>query len=66
MMSQHKDVSNARIKEQASVGDTVMGVCCRLPDQEEQADEALYKQLGTAPCSQALSSQRTLVLEEHR
>jgi len=40
MMSQHKDASNTRIKEQISMGDIVMGVCYRLPDQEEQADEA--------------------------
>lgn len=29
-----------RIKEQNSMGDIVVGVCYRLPDQEGEADEA--------------------------
>ena len=62
-MSQHKDASNTRIKEQTSMGDIVMGVCYRLPDREEQADEALCRQTGAASRSQALSSWKTLVLE---
>lgn len=28
-----------QIREQINVGDTVVGVCCRLPVQEEEADE---------------------------
>lgn len=31
-----------KIKEQISVGSTVVGVCYRLPDQKEQMDEAFY------------------------
>ncbi|KAK4832456.1 hypothetical protein QYF61_023503 [Mycteria americana] len=33
-----------RIKEQTSMGDTVMGICYRPPDQEEEVDEALYRE----------------------
>jgi len=36
------------------MGDTVVGVYCRPPDQEEEADEAFYRQLKVASQSQAL------------
>lgn len=34
--------------------DTEVGVCCRPPDQEEQMDETLYRQIQVASCSQGL------------
>ena len=34
-----------RIKGQAHMGDTIMGVYYRPPDQEEEVDEAFYRQL---------------------
>ena len=37
-----------RIKGRANIGDTVVGVCYRPPDQEEEVDEAFYKQLEVA------------------
>lgn len=37
------------------MGDIVVGFCCRCPDQEEQVDEAFYKQLETASRLQALA-----------
>ncbi|GAB0199565.1 hypothetical protein GRJ2_002421900 [Grus japonensis] len=37
-----------RIKERAGKGDIIVGVCCRPPDQEEQVDQALYRQIGAA------------------
>ena len=37
-----------RIKGWAYIGDTVAGVCYRPPDQEEEVDEAFYKQLEVA------------------
>ncbi|GAB0206060.1 hypothetical protein GRJ2_003071600 [Grus japonensis] len=43
-----------RIKGSAGAGDIIAGVCYRPPDQEDQADEALYRQIGAASCSQAL------------
>ena len=43
-----------RIKGRAGTGDIIVGVCYRPPDQEDQADEALYRQIGAASCSQAL------------
>ncbi|GAB0179437.1 hypothetical protein GRJ2_000409000 [Grus japonensis] len=45
-----------RIKGRAGAGDIVAGVCYRPPDQGDQADEALYRQIGAA------SHSRTLVL----
>lgn len=33
------------IKEQTNMGDKVVGFYCRPPDQEEQVDEAFYRQL---------------------
>ena len=38
---------------QALIG-IIVGVCYRPPDQEERADEALYRQIGAASRSQAL------------
>jgi len=44
-----------RIKQQAHTGDnTVVGVYYRPPDQEEEVDEAFYRQLKVASQSQAL------------
>ena len=43
-----------RIKEETGQGGIVVGVCCRLPDQEEQVAEDLYRQVGAALCSQVL------------
>jgi len=43
-----------RIKRQAHRGDTVVGVYYRPPDQEEEVDEAFYRQLKVALQSQAL------------
>ncbi|GAB0190944.1 hypothetical protein GRJ2_001559700 [Grus japonensis] len=42
------------IKGRAGTGDTIVGVCYRPPDQGDQADEALYRQIGATSCSQAL------------
>ena len=43
-----------RIKEQAHMGDIMVGVYYRTPDQEEEVDEAFYRQLQAASQSQAL------------
>ncbi|GAB0206448.1 hypothetical protein GRJ2_003110400 [Grus japonensis] len=43
-----------RIKGRAGAGDIIVGVCYRPPDQGDRADEALYRQIGAASCSQAL------------
>ncbi|GAB0177486.1 hypothetical protein GRJ2_000213900 [Grus japonensis] len=43
-----------RIKEKANMGDTVVGVYCRQPDQDEEVNEAFYRQLEVASRSQAL------------
>ncbi|GAB0208867.1 mitochondrial enolase superfamily member 1 [Grus japonensis] len=43
-----------RIKGRAGAGDIIVGVCYRPPDQRDGADEALYRQIGAASCSQAL------------
>ena len=42
-----------RIKEQISMGDTVVSVNYRPPDQKEQFVAAFYRQLEVASCSQA-------------
>jgi len=42
------------IKGRAGTGDIIVGVCCWPPDQEDQVDKCLYRQLGAASCSQAL------------
>ncbi|KAJ7413876.1 mitochondrial fission process protein 1 [Pitangus sulphuratus] len=42
------------IKGQTSEGNIVVGVCYRSPDQEEEVDEAFYRQLEAASKSQAL------------
>jgi len=36
------------------MGDVIVSVYCRPPDQEEEVDEAFYKQLQVASQSQAL------------
>ncbi|GAB0207732.1 hypothetical protein GRJ2_003238900 [Grus japonensis] len=43
-----------RMKGQANMGDTVVGVDYRPPDQEEEVNEAFYRQLEVASQSQAL------------
>jgi len=43
-----------RIKGQPHMGDIIVGVYYRPPDQEEEVDEAFYKQLQAASQSQAL------------
>ncbi|GAB0202598.1 mitochondrial enolase superfamily member 1 [Grus japonensis] len=43
-----------RVKGRAGAGDIIAGVCYRPPDQGDRADEALYRQIGAASCSQAL------------
>ena len=43
-----------RIKGQPHTGDNVVGVYYRPPDQEEEVDEAFYRQLKVASQSQAL------------
>ncbi|GAB0186773.1 hypothetical protein GRJ2_001142600 [Grus japonensis] len=43
-----------RIKGRARTGDIIVRVCYRPPNQEDRADEALYRQIGAASCSQAL------------
>ncbi|GAB0209334.1 hypothetical protein GRJ2_003399100 [Grus japonensis] len=43
-----------RIKGRAGTGDIIAEVCYRPPDQEDRVDEALYRQIGAASCSQAL------------
>ncbi|GAB0207137.1 hypothetical protein GRJ2_003179300 [Grus japonensis] len=43
-----------RIKGRAGAGDIIARVCYRPPDQGDRADEALYRQIGAASCSQAL------------
>ena len=42
------DSSWVRIKGWAGIEDTVVGVYYRSPDQEEEVDEAFYKQLVVA------------------
>jgi len=44
-----------KFKEQTGMGDIVVGVCCRPPDQEEEVFEAFYKQLETTSGLQALA-----------
>jgi len=53
MRSQPKAL-RVRIKETAGTGDVIVEVCYRPPDQEDRVDEALYRQIGAASCSQAL------------
>ncbi|GAB0181373.1 hypothetical protein GRJ2_000602600 [Grus japonensis] len=43
-----------RIKGRAGTGDIIVGVCYRPSNQEDRVDEALYRQIGAASCSQAL------------
>ncbi|GAB0184386.1 hypothetical protein GRJ2_000903900 [Grus japonensis] len=43
-----------RIKGRAGIGDTIVEVSYRPPNQEDRADEDLYRQIGAASCSQAL------------
>jgi len=43
-----------RIKAQALKGDIIVGMYYRPPDQEEEVDEAFYRQLKAASQSQAL------------
>jgi len=43
-----------RIKGRAGTGDIILGVCYRPPNQEDQVDKALYRQIEAASHSQAL------------
>ncbi|GAB0185725.1 hypothetical protein GRJ2_001037800 [Grus japonensis] len=43
-----------RIKGRVGAGDIIVGVCYRPSNQEDRADEALYRQIGAASHSQAL------------
>jgi len=43
-----------RIKRQACMGDTVVGVYYKLPDQEQEVDEASYRQLKVTSQLQTL------------
>ncbi|KAJ7397045.1 mitochondrial fission process protein 1 [Pitangus sulphuratus] len=43
-----------RIKGSTSKSDTVVGICYRPPKQEDEVDEAFYKQLEVVSESQAL------------
>ncbi|GAB0187691.1 hypothetical protein GRJ2_001234400 [Grus japonensis] len=43
-----------RIKGRAGAGDIIVAFCYRPPDQGDRAGEALYRQIGAAPRSQAL------------
>jgi len=43
-----------KIKGRTGLGDITVGVCYRPPDQDEQADEALYRQTGEASRSKEL------------
>jgi len=43
-----------KIKGRAGTGNITVGVCYRPPDQDERADEALYRQIEEASCSKAL------------
>lgn len=43
-----------RIHKWTNMDDNEVGVCYRLSDQEEQADDSFYRQLEVASCSQAL------------
>ena len=53
-MSLPTESSWVRTEEKTGKGGIVAGICYRPPDQEEQADEALYRQIGAALRSQAL------------
>lgn len=44
----------ARIKEQTNTGGTTVGIYYKPPDQEEEVDKALYRQIKLASWSQAL------------
>jgi len=43
-----------RIKDRTGAGDTIVEVCYRPPNQEDQADEPLYRQIGAVSRSQPL------------
>lgn len=42
------------VKGKVRDGDVIVGLCCRPPDQEDQMNEGLYKQIETASRSEAL------------
>ena len=42
-----------RIKGKTGTGDIIVGICYKTPNQEVRVDEALYRQIGAASCSQA-------------
>ena len=43
-----------RISWQINLAEVVVGFCCRPPDQEEEGDEAAFRQLKEASLSQAM------------
>jgi len=43
-----------RISKQTNTGDIVMGICYKMPDQEEEIDKSFFRKLEEASCSQAL------------
>jgi len=43
-----------KIQGRAGMRDITVGVCYRAPEQDEQVDEALYRQIGETSCSKAL------------
>ncbi|PKU32103.1 dtw domain-containing protein 2 [Limosa lapponica baueri] len=47
-----------RIKRNTGAGDVTVGVCYRPSDQDDRADEALYRQIGAASCSQTVGLMR--------
>ncbi|GAB0205366.1 hypothetical protein GRJ2_003002200 [Grus japonensis] len=54
MRSQPRLCVWVRIKGRTGTGDIIAGVCYRPPNQEDRADEALYRQIEAASHSQAL------------
>lgn len=43
-----------RVTARAGTGDIILGVCCRPPDQKDEAGEAVYGQIEAASPSQGL------------
>lgn len=43
-----------RVTARAGTGDIILGVCCRPPDQKDEADEAVYGHIEAASPSQGL------------
>lgn len=43
-----------RVTARAGTGDIILGVCCRPPDQKDEAGEAVYGQIEAASPPQGL------------